>query len=155
MSRVEVAWLELDLPGRIGLMAAPGSQADLTELSRMGVDLLVPLVEDHELAHLDIAWLPQVARTLGMSVLRLPIVDMGVPDRASAASVVAEILTQVRGGGTAVVHCRGGLGRTGTLAACCLVEGGVGAEQAVAAVRLTRPGAIETQGQRDFVHAWR
>jgi len=154
MSGIQVAWLETDLPGRIGLMAAPSARADLRELREMGVDLLVPLVEDHELELLDIAWLPRVALDLGMAVLRLPIVDMGVPERASAAAVVTRILGKVRAGGTVVVHCRGGLGRTGTLAACCLVVLGAPAEQAIAAVRAVRPGSIETRGQWDFVCGW-
>ena len=50
-----------------------------------------------------------------------------------------------------LVHCRGGLGRAGTIAARLLVELGMEPKQAIASVRAVRPGAIETSDQEDFV----
>jgi protein-tyrosine phosphatase len=50
-----------------------------------------------------------------------------------------------------VVHCWGGLGRSGTIAAACLVARGAGAEEAIAAVRAARPGAVQTAAQELFV----
>ena len=50
-----------------------------------------------------------------------------------------------------VIHYRGGLGRTGTVAARLLVEFGMGPEEAIAAVRKARPGAIENAEQEDYV----
>ena len=43
-----------------------------------------------------------------------------------------------------LVHCCGGLGRSGMVAARLLAESGVDAEEAIARVRAVRPGAIET-----------
>jgi protein-tyrosine phosphatase len=46
----------------------------------------------------------------------------------------------------------GGLGRSGTVAACYLVAGGMSAATAIAAVRTARgPRALETITQEDFV----
>ena len=50
-----------------------------------------------------------------------------------------------------MVHCRGGLGRAGTIAARLLVECGWPAAKAIAAVREVRPGAIETRAQEKYV----
>ena len=50
-----------------------------------------------------------------------------------------------------LVHCRGGLGRAGTIAARLLVELGMEPETAIASVRAVRPGAIETSDQEKFV----
>ena len=51
-----------------------------------------------------------------------------------------------------VVTCMGGLGRSGTLAACLLVSAGTAPEAAIAAVRAARgPRALETIAQEDFV----
>jgi protein-tyrosine phosphatase len=65
---------------------------------------------------------------------------------------------RVRGGGSVLVHCVGGLGRAGTVAACWLRSRGHGADDAIATVRRARsPRAIETAVQermiRDFAAA--
>ena len=55
-------------------------------------------------------------------------------------------------GGRVLVHCVGGLGRSGTIAACLLRSRGVSAEEAIAMVRAARsPRAIETHAQEAFV----
>ena len=53
-----------------------------------------------------------------------------------------------------VVHCRGGLGRAGTVAACILVSDGMEATAAIKLVRTSRPGDIETRGQEAFVRGF-
>lgn len=53
-----------------------------------------------------------------------------------------------RRGETATIHCRGGLGRTGMLAAQILVEGGTKPQEAIDCVRGARPGSIETPEER-------
>ena len=51
-----------------------------------------------------------------------------------------------------MVTCMGGLGRSGTVAACALVKAGAPPDAAIAAVRSARgPRALETVGQEDFV----
>jgi atypical dual specificity phosphatase len=50
-----------------------------------------------------------------------------------------------------VLHCRAGLGRTGTLLACALVRGGLDAGRAIRAVRQANPRYIQTEGQLQFV----
>jgi len=55
-------------------------------------------------------------------------------------------------GEAVVVTSMGGLGRSGTVAACCLVDAGMSPEAAIAAVRTARgPRALETIAQEDFV----
>ena len=60
-----------------------------------------------------------------------------------------------RRGAKVVVHCRGGLGRAGTVAACILVEAGYEPRLAMARVRRVRHGAIETPEQERYVSAYR
>ncbi len=164
---IEVAWLPGPLPGRIGLTFAPGKRsgslfgspwhrdlgADLDRLrASHRVDFLVPLVEDFELRDLGISRLVEEAEARGIVVERLSIPDGGIPSLEAARQVVSLILAFARAGKTAVVHCRGGLGRAGTLAACALTRQGYRPAEAIAAVRKVRPGALENSGQEDFVH---
>ena len=87
--------------------------------------------------------------------MRFAIRDMGVPQEAESESFeafVQEILRRLERGQNVVVHCRGGLGRTGLVAACVLVAlGRHAADEAVAAVRETRKGTVQTREQEDFV----
>ena len=50
-----------------------------------------------------------------------------------------------------LVHCRGGLGRAGTIAARLLIELGIEPATAIERVRAVRPGAIETRAQEEYV----
>ena len=49
------------------------------------------------------------------------------------------------------IHCMGGLGRSGTVAAIILADLGMPIRSTLEVVRRFRPGAIETRGQENFV----
>ena len=55
------------------------------------------------------------------------------------------------GGSTVVLHCREGRGRSGLIAAACLVAQGQRWERALSVVRQARPGAVETPAQEAFL----
>ena len=151
----------------VGMTFAPGKKdrsvddglwfRDLTsDLERLrdfyGVATLVCLLEPPEFRMLGIPdYEAEVAR-LGLQLLHFPIRDGGVPtDIPATSDLVGHILRAADGGGTIAIHCRGGLGRSGLIAACCLVTRDFTAAAAIAAVRLARSGTIETREQEGFV----
>lgn len=155
--------------GRLGLTIAPGKKdparqwdrdldADLDRLRSVHrAHLLVSLMEEHEYAMLEIPALRDRATAAGLEVVWFPIEDVSVPARAELGAFtrfIAGLTTALRGGKTVVVHCRGGLGRSGTVAACCLVGLGIPSSDAIGATRAARPGAIETSAQEAWVHAF-
>ncbi|WP_437730140.1 phosphatase domain-containing putative toxin [Sorangium sp. So ce1335] len=141
----------------IGMMAAPGQGRalvdDLDELRRLhGADLLVSLVGEHELDYLGIPDLVERAGERGLVVLRWPIGDFSVPsDVATLKEPVDRILDTAARGRAAIVHCWAGRGRTGLVAAACLVKRGFAPAEAIAAVRRCRPGTIENSDQEEAV----
>lgn len=159
----------LRLPGRIGLTLAPGKrqlgmtgrwERDLdTDLRRLRevfeARLLVSLIEDKELVSLGIPSLVTQATALGMDVVRFPIVDGSVPVSSAAyVELVRQILLHAATGANGVIHCAGGLGRAGLVAAGCLVAVGLAPDAAIRVVRATRdPKAIETREQERFLDA--
>ncbi|MFC6590652.1 dual specificity protein phosphatase family protein [Deinococcus lacus] len=85
-----------------------------------------------------------------------PLPDRRVPvDLAAFEALLSQLEAALQEGRGVLVHCRGGLGRAGVVAACLLIRGGLEASEAVSLVRQTRPGAIETAEQEAFVRAYR
>jgi protein-tyrosine phosphatase len=128
---------------------------DLADLSTQGVGRVVLLVEDVELERWGDPRIVERAAERGVEILRHPMPDGGVP--ASLAEMDT-ILAELRAGlarCSVAVACMGGVGRTGMVAACALVAGGLRPEEAIAQVRSVRhPEAVETAQQRSFVHAY-
>jgi ADP-ribosyl-[dinitrogen reductase] hydrolase len=93
-------------------------------------------------------------RGRGMLWFHLPIVDVSIPSEQFEAkwkTAGEELRSMLRSGSDVLVHCRGGLGRAGTIAARLLIELGIEPGTAIARVRSVRPGAIETAAQENYV----
>jgi protein-tyrosine phosphatase len=130
---------------------------DLDVIRNWGAQAVVTLVEVHELEMLQVQELGVHVRKRGMEWHHLPIVDVQPPGpdfEQDWARVGPALGTALAAGGRVLVHCRGGLGRAGTVAALLLVASGETPEAAIRRVRTARPGAIETRAQEAYVHSW-
>lgn len=142
-------------PGKRDLMASTGAWArdlatDLDAIAAWGARLVLTLVEPHELRLLKVPDLGHEVRRRGIVWHHLPIADFSVPTpRFEAAWTTRgrEIRKLLRDGADVLVHCKGGLGRAGMIAARLLAELGVPPDEAIRAVRSARQGAIETPAQ--------
>lgn len=156
----------LDLPGFAGALLlgpCPGrrkealdqaaSQAALTEdlsrLADMGATGLLSLIETQEFPD----GFAAAVRAAGLEWTHLAIPDYGVPDAAFMAGWrKLDLAHRLRKGESWAIHCRAGLGRTGTVAALVLVENGARAAEAIAEVRREHDKtAVETEAQADFL----
>lgn len=156
--------------GAIGLTLCPGKKdqaamtgawerdlkTDVLAIRVWGAEAVVCLMESFELQLLDVEALAETVEGEGMRWFHLPIRDVSVP------SVAFENLWTVQGpelraivsqGGRVLVHCKGGLGRSGMVAARLLIEFGMKPDAAIVLVRKQRPGAIENVAQEDYVRA--
>lgn len=77
----------------------------------------------------------------------LPVADFTAPTLRQVEQAIASIDDFFAQGLAVAMHCRAGLGRTGTVLACYLVSQGSPAKQAIEEVRMKRPGSIETPEQ--------
>jgi len=94
----------------------------------------------------------RVMADVGIDMLRLPIPDGGVPANGEEArELVRAIRIRLEAGDNVVIACRGGLGRTGMIAACTLIGAGLPAGESIDAVHAARHGTIETDAQEAFV----
>ena len=77
------------------------------------------------------------------------------PSSLEVMDALLDAIDAARAEGDVAVACMGGVGRTGTVAACALVRAGIAPEDAIADVRRVRhPTAVETDEQRRFVQAF-
>ncbi len=156
--------------GQIGMTICPGKkdpaatteernrnlERDLDAVAAWGAGVVVSLLEEHEFSLLAVAALPRAVVQHGMHWVHLPIRDCRPPDDAFELAwrgVGPQLRRLLRRGGRLLVHCRGGLGRTGTVAARLLIELGMEPERALDAVRRVRPGAVGTGEQEAHVRA--
>jgi ADP-ribosyl-[dinitrogen reductase] hydrolase len=131
-------------------------ERDLDAVATWGADLVVSLLEEHEFSLLAVEVLPRGVTQRGMHWMHMPIRDCTAPDGAFELAwrgAGPQLRRLIRRGGRVLVHCRGGLGRAGTVAARLLVELGMEPEPALGAVRRARPGAIGMREQEAHVRA--
>ncbi|KPF64273.1 cyclin-dependent kinase inhibitor 3 family protein [Porphyrobacter sp. AAP60] len=158
--------------GRIGITFCPGKhqsdalsgswtrdlELDCDAITFWGAAAVVTLVTQQELIDLRVAGLGEAFGARDLIWAHLPIADVSVPcdhferEWTDASPSLRALL---REGANILIHCKGGLGRAGMIAARLLVELGWEAEAAIASLREVRPGAIETLEQEAHVRAVR
>ena len=94
---------------------------------------------------------------------RMTIRDMDVPSREGMREILDHLQQRLDAGRKVYVHCWGGIGRTGTVVACHLMESGMTADQALAHIaarwqtmeKVRRyPRSPQTEAQVEFVRNW-
>ena len=155
--------------GLIGITFAPGKHQvgamsgnhrrnlaeDLEVIRNWGASAVVCLVTADELVDLKISTLGDEVSIRFMEFHHLPIQDYHAPDEIFEQNwpeASRRLRTLILSGNRILIHCKGGLGRAGTVAARLLVELGASPEQAIQDVRSARsPMAIETDEQEAWV----
>ena len=154
--------------GRIGITFCPGKKQpdaqtgpwdrdlnlDLDAVQLWGATAVISLIEDCEFDELRVGGLPEAVQDRHMEWWHLPIRDTRTPgpNFENGWKAVGEaIRDRLRMGFDVVVHCKGGQGRAGTVAARLLVELGENPHDAIRKVRAARLGAVENREQEHHV----
>ena len=145
--------------GALVLTPCPGTkdvdlETALTQLKQQGVEAIVTALDTQELASKGVSELGEKAQQLGMQWFQIEIED----DCAPGAEFIAKwqqaspALHQViDNGGKVAMHCMGGSGRTGLLAAHLLLEKEWQLDDIVREVQALRPGAFTKSVQVDYI----
>jgi atypical dual specificity phosphatase len=133
------------LSNRLAGSAQPGLLAELDEdlgsLREVGIARIVTLTERP---------LSAAAADAGFELIHFPVPDMGIPTPRSCERLCRALVAGLDAR-PVLLHCRGGLGRTGTVAACCLINLGQEPEQALTAVRRVNPNYVQSAVQEQFL----
>tara|TARA_Y100000996_G_scaffold373549_1_gene323086 strand:+ start:368 stop:886 length:519 start_codon:yes stop_codon:yes gene_type:complete len=88
----------------------------------------------------------------------LPISDLNAPNnefKLKWETTKILLKNELLDGKNIILHCRGGKGRAGIVAALLLIDFGMKKEEAIHLVRSRRKGAIETKKQEEFIFSYR
>jgi len=123
------------------------TERELEVLYHEGFRTIISLLDEDESPYYD----PKKMEEMGFNRYSIPIRDFTAPtlaDFKKFLDIVSDSLKQ----GKVLVHCQGGMGRTGTMAAAYWIKKGLSAKNAIAKVRKSRLGAIESPEQKEALH---
>lgn len=137
------------IPGKLASCAAPGvfspENYDLELLQSEGITHLMTLTRktlDKDKLH-----------RYGLSNLHLPIYDKEAPSITQAHMLVRKMQTLLSDDHVVALHCKAGLGRTGTVLACWLMhETNLEVKDVLGRLRSINPGYVSSQAQEKFLY---
>lgn len=132
---------------------------ELKKFKKLNCSSLVSLVEDNEIIKMynKKLFVREIYKN-NLSWFHLPIIDLKAPNHEFIdkwQTTKSLLKNELIGGKNIVIHCMGGKGRSGTIAAILLIEFGNDNKEVIEIVRNKRKGAIETKEQEDFILAYR
>jgi len=171
---IKVAYVSIEgVEGKIGITLCPGKQASsyhgtnwernleadiaTLKMTNPAISTIVTLVETWEMN--DLLKVPELLDTYvaeGYESIHLPIIDTTPPTKEWLLDwniVWSPILeNRLYSGDDVLIHCRGGLGRAGTVAALLLMEMGIEVSEAIAKVRKSRSMNAINPSQEHFLN---
>jgi protein-tyrosine phosphatase/nicotinamidase-related amidase len=146
--------------GLIGLTILPGRkdrnrnvEDDLKTIKDENINNIICLLSEDEFTEYGIPDLKKYYEKHGFNVRYESINDQAVPTQESMKKILEWMDDCINKKEKVLVHCIGGLGRTGTVAACYLKKfSGLNGKDAIEIVRESRsPRAVENEKQESFV----
>jgi ADP-ribosyl-[dinitrogen reductase] hydrolase len=138
-------------PGKIDERSNRDLELDLEVIKQNGIQIIVCLLEWQELHKLHISEYPKVVQENGYIFYHFPIKDCDIPKETELIALIKILRNHLMNGYQILIHCREGLGRAGTICACCLVSLGYHYQSAISMIRQSRPKAIQNFGQEKCV----
>ena len=163
------------IPGRFAAGEYPGAAdpreaaAKLRTLFEAGIDYFIDLTEPGErtpsgelVPYAETAEEEARGLRLTIGLERRPIADLGLPRSPEQMAAILDAIDAAVGSGrTVYLHCRGGVGRTGTVVGCWLVRHGYSGDEALAqvaawweGVEKDYPHSPDTWEQHEYVRGW-
>lgn len=125
---------------------APTSHDDLYEIRRQGISVIVNMcAECYDLADIEVQ--------AGFEVYPLLVHDMEAPDAEELDNAIEWFDGHMNAGRLGLIHCRYGLGRTGTFVLTYLIHTGDTLKSAMTKIKAT-PAMPQTRAQWDSIEQY-
>jgi len=158
----EHPYFTLDCPNQSGqllLTPCPGTagtalETALLSLKKAGATAIITLITDEEMLRHNASELGALCEGLQLEWFHLPIEDEGAPDELFEkhwAQLAIKVHRHLDNNCAVVIHCKGGSGRTGLVAARLLIERGLSVAEAMSQIRTLRPNAFSHDVQIRYI----
>ena len=145
--------------GELILMPCPGTKeldlvASIEQLAQQGVHGIITMMPAHELHANQVGNIGEICQQQQIQWFHLPIEDDLAPDDtyinnwANMRAAIQQLLSNQQ---SVAVHCKGGTGRTGLIAAQILLELGWSLDDATLTIRELRPNALTMPSRIDYL----
>lgn len=165
-----------ELGGKAGISQCPGKNLkkgrdgrahersiteDLENFKSRGISVVICLLNDSELRSIGVCpnLYRQAAERLEIVLIQFPIIEMGIPESCDMmeSGILDPVIGFLAEGRCINIHCRGGIGRAGTIAVCLLKRLKIyhDPDEAVAYIRHKRDKrCVESSRQYDFIRRY-
>ncbi|MBO0798587.1 MAG: dual specificity protein phosphatase family protein [Blastocatellia bacterium] len=157
--RAEIYWVTTTGSARLATMPKPRGgewlEDAIRSLREMGVDVLVSTLTDEEILEEDVSLADEAryCENNRIEFLRFPVPDHTAPPLdEKLVKFIQELSARVASGKDIAIHCRAGLGRSTTIAACLMVSAGINPIRACEMISAARGFTVpETDDQRNLI----
>ena len=145
--------------GKLLLTPCPGTKEveltqSLTQLKQAGATSVLTLMLESEMHDNHLTNIESLCEEQDMQWFHLPIVDEGAPEETFDlvwAKYKSEIHAILNDNESVVIHCKGGSGRTGIVAAKILLERGADFDSTIEQIKALRPNAFAHDVQVEYM----
>jgi protein-tyrosine phosphatase len=158
--QTKVHWIEAPLAGRLAIVPRPRAgdwlDDEIASWRAEGIDLVISLLESEEVAELGLHSEAALCDKYSIEFVSFPIADRGVPSsRPATLALARHLVSKVSQGKTAAIHCRAGIGRSSSIAACALICMSTNPDRAFDKITKARGVEVpDTEEQRTWVRAF-
>jgi protein-tyrosine phosphatase len=152
-NQVEVFTIDSIGKGCLAIMAHPASAgnaaATIAEIAALNFHQVVSLLEPAEADSLGLAREAELVAAQSMKFASFAIPDMGLPTCGDEfAQLARRLFSDIEAVTNTLIHCLGGIGRSGLLAAAVLLQGGRDIQAAFAQVSHMRGKRVPETAQQ-------
>ena len=126
-------------------------EEDIRVIRQSGVNTIACLIPMDELNALQLSNYFTIAEKMGIEIIWFPFQDRSAPPLEGTSQMMNKLTNRLMIGESILLHCKGGLGRAPTIAACLLCHHGTSATEAIKMVKAGRKGSLRNRTQIAFI----
>lgn len=151
--------LSLDNGAKFIFTPCPGTKdisvaESLQTFKGVGAQAVITMMTMPELIENKAEQIPTLCADLEMDWYQLPVEDSCAPEEPFAQAFArhkSTLLDLIKSGATIVIHCHGGSGRTGLMAAILMLESGYDAQEIKTKIQQLRPKSLKSPVQVNYL----